>query len=83
MKLEENYMLCSISITYGNRTLGFHDMRGNFYISYHYKGQKIKTKHISLERYYKFCDKHRGKKSQGYNRPTITYLQFDTKEVLQ
>lgn len=80
MKLEESYTLCSVSITYGNRKLGFHDMRGELYISYYYKGQGVKTKHISLERYYKFCDKHRGKRTKGYNRPSMTCLQFNTKE---
>lgn len=75
MQIEDSYKLYGCSINNGNKDVSVYSWE-NLPPSFVYtnlKTGKIKGNVITIERYYKFLDKYRGKKQCGYNQPEIVH----------
>lgn len=76
MKIEESYSLYMCAVTNGKKKLSVYDMSG-IPIKAVYTNLRTgitNTKDISFERYSQFLDKHRGKRTRGYNNPVIVTI---------
>lgn len=73
MQIEESYKLYACGINNGNKKVSVYrwdDLPPTFAYT-NLKTGEIKANVITIDRYHKFLDKHRGKKQSGYNRPEI------------
>lgn len=79
MLVKELYNLWVIEIKKGNRILAYKNYPTGIVATYTYKGTFKFYKDVSATRYFNFCDRYRGKKQQGYNRPIIKFDEYNSK----
>ena len=73
MKIKESYSLYMCAVTNGKKELSVYDKSG-IPIKAVYTNLRTgitNSKEISFKRYWQFLDKHRGKRTRGYNNPVI------------
>lgn len=79
MLVKELYNLWIIEIKKGNRILSYKNFSTGIYAEYTYKGILKFDKAVSAARYFEFCDRYRGKRQQGYNRPSVMSNEYNSK----
>ena len=79
MLVSELYSLWIIEIKKGNRILVYKYYPTGVVAEYIYKGIVKFYKGVSVARYFKFCDRYRGKKQKGYNRPFVMLNEYNIK----
>ncbi|WP_289146985.1 hypothetical protein [uncultured Megamonas sp.] len=79
MLVKELYKLWIIEIEQGNRILTYKNYSTVVVAEYTYKGIIKFNKAISTGRYFDFCNRYRGKRRQGYNRPSVMFNEYDSK----
>lgn len=79
MLVEELYSLRAIKIKKGNRILTYRNYPTKIVAEYTYKGIFKFKKVVSVARYFEFCDRYRGKRQQGYNRPSVMLNEYNSK----
>lgn len=63
MILQEGYELCSLTLKYNKRELNLNFKGNSIYAIYTYNGKEIgDVKNITIQKWFKFQDKYRGKK---------------------
>lgn len=79
MLVKELYNLWIIEIKKGNRILAYKNYPTRIVAEYIYKGTFKFDKDVSAARYFEFCDRYRGKRQQGYNRPYVMSNEYNSK----
>lgn len=81
MYIEESFELFAISVANLNKRLTVYNVRGlkNFVVYKNLKTGNTTKKEISFDKYCRFENKHRGKETKGFNRPSVTTLLYDSK----
>ena len=81
MYIEESFELFAVGVTNLNKKMTVYSFStlNPFVIYKNLKTGYENKKDISLDRFWQFLDKHRGKNKKGFNRPSITTRVYNSK----